>query len=45
MNLDGIGVAIDAVVVTPGDVERYRDSHAVIIKPALREGRVIYEAA
>ena len=45
MNLDGVGVAVDAIVVTPGDVERYRDSHPVIIKPALREGRVVYEAA
>jgi predicted nucleotidyltransferase len=42
MNLDGVGAAVDAVVVTPDDVERYRDSHAVIIKPALKEGRVVY---
>ena len=45
MNLDGVGVAVDAIVVTPRDVERYGDSHALIIKPALREGRVVYEAA
>ena len=43
MNLDGAGAAVDAVVVTPDDVERYKDSHAVIIKPALQEGRVVYE--
>ena len=43
MNLDGVGAAVDAVVVTPDDVERYKDSHAVIIKPALQEGRVVYE--
>lgn len=43
MNLDGAGAAVDAVVVTPEDVERYKDSHAAIIKPALREGRVVYE--
>ena len=42
MNLDGVGAAVDAVVVTPDDVERYKDSHAVIIKPALQEGRVVY---
>ena len=35
MNLDGVGAAVDAVVVTPDDVERYKDSHAVIIKPIL----------
>ncbi len=43
MNLDGVGVAVDAVVVTPDDVERYKDSHALIVKPALQEGRVLYE--
>ena len=45
MNLDGVGAAVDAVVVTPNDVERYKDSHSVIIKPALREGRVVYESS
>ncbi len=45
MNLDGVGAAVDAVVVSPDDVERYRDSHSVIIKPALQEGRVVYESS
>ena len=44
-NLRGVGVAVDAIVVTPAQMERYKDSHALVIKPALREGRVIYEAA
>ena len=44
-NLYGVGAPVDLVVVTPADVERYKDSHALIIKPALREGRVVYEAA
>ena len=44
-NLRGVGVAVDAIVVTPEQMERYKDSHALVIKPALREGRVIYEAA
>ncbi len=35
---------VDAVVVTPEDVERYRDTHCLVICPALREGKVIYEA-
>lgn len=43
--LYGVGVAVDAIVVTPADVERFKDSHALVIKPALREGRVVYEAA
>lgn len=44
-NLYGVGAPVDVVVVTPADVERYSDSHALVIKPALREGRVVYEAA
>ena len=35
--------AVDAVVVTPEEVERYRDTHCLVICPALREGKVIYE--
>ena len=42
LNLYGVGQAVDVVVVTPEDVERYRNSCAVVIEPALREGRVIY---
>ena len=41
--LYGVRVAVDAVVVSPGDVERYKDSHALVIKPALREGKLMYE--
>jgi HEPN domain-containing protein/predicted nucleotidyltransferase len=33
---------IDLVVVTTEDAERYRDSHPLVIKPALREGKVLY---
>ncbi len=44
-SLIGVGVAVDALVATSEHVERYRDSHALVFKPALREGRVIYEAA
>ena len=42
MNLFGVGQAVDVVVVTPEDVERYRDSFALVIYPALREGKVVY---
>jgi len=44
-NLIGVGVAVDALVATSEHVERYRDSHALVFKPALSEGRIIYEAA
>ena len=43
--LRGEHAAVDVIVVTPADVARYGDSHALIIKPALREGRVVYEAS
>lgn len=43
-NLRGVGAAVDAIVVTPEQVELYKDCHALVIKPALREGRVVYEA-
>jgi predicted nucleotidyltransferase len=42
--LHGVGVPVDVIVATPEDVERYRDSHALVIAPALKEGRVVYAA-
>jgi predicted nucleotidyltransferase len=42
-NLSG-AIGVDAVVVTPEEVERYRDAHCLVICPALREGKVVYEA-
>lgn len=42
--LRGIGVPVDVIVVTPEDVERDRDTIGLIIRPALREGRVVYAA-
>ena len=42
-NLSG-AIGVDAIVVTPEEVERYRDSHCLVICPAMREGKVVYEA-
>ncbi len=42
MNLMGVGQAVDVILVTPEEVERYRDCPYLVIAPALREGRVIY---
>ena len=42
--LYGVRVAVDAILVSPADIERYKNSHALVIKPALLEGRVVYEA-
>ncbi len=43
-NLHGLGHAVDVLVVTPEQVERYRNTHCLIIAPAIREGREIYHA-
>lgn len=43
-NLIGVGCAVDIVVVTPEDVERYKKSSCLVIEPALREGVVLYAA-
>jgi len=44
MGLLGIGQAVDVVVVHLEDIERYRESPALIIGSALREGKVVYAA-
>lgn len=36
--------AVDVVLVTSEDAERYRDTHCLVICPALREGKVIYDS-
>jgi predicted nucleotidyltransferase len=38
----GAGPAVDVVVVTPEDIERYGNSEALVNAPAFRQGRVIY---
>ncbi len=42
LNLFGVGQAVDVVVVTPDDIERHKDSFALVIEPALQEGKVVY---
>jgi predicted nucleotidyltransferase len=44
MNLSGVGVGVDLIVLTPEDLEAQRDSVGSIVGPALNEGRVIYAA-
>ncbi len=43
-HLHGVGQAVDIILVTPEQVERYRNVHSLIIAPALREGKEIYHA-
>jgi predicted nucleotidyltransferase len=38
-SLFGVDAAVDIVVVTPDEVEKYRDEHCLVIAPALREGK------
>jgi len=40
--LADIGVPVDIVVVRKAYVERYGDLVGTVVRPALREGRVIY---
>jgi predicted nucleotidyltransferase len=41
-HLMGLGQAVDIVVLTPEDVQRYRGCPSMVVEPALREGRAIY---
>lgn len=41
--LAGVGLPKDVIVVTPEEIEQYRDTVGTIIYPALREGKVLYE--
>lgn len=43
--LRGVNAAVDLVVATPENIERYKDSHSLVYKPALREGLMVYDAA
>ena len=45
LNLRGVGTPVDAIVASPEDLERYRDSYGMVIREALSNGRVVYEAA
>jgi hypothetical protein len=36
---------LDVIVVTPAEFERYRDVVGHILYPAVRDGKVLYDAA
>ena len=44
MHMHGADEAVDVIVVTPEEVERYRDTPWLVIAPALKEGKVVYAA-
>lgn len=44
LNFFGLGVPVDVIVLTPEDVEAYRNEVGTIIAPALLEGVEVYAA-
>ena len=45
MALAGIGMPKDIIVITPEELERFRDIVGTVVYPAVREGKVLYDAA
>jgi predicted nucleotidyltransferase len=43
--LEGIRIPIDLIVVTPEEVEKYRETIGSVVYEAVREGKVLYERA
>jgi len=41
----GLDCDVEVVVATPEELERYGASPALVYGPALREGKVVYDAA
>lgn len=44
LHMFGVQAAVDVLVATPEDLDKYAESVGAIIGPALREGREIYAA-
>jgi uncharacterized protein len=44
MNMHGAPEAVDVVVISLEDLARYRHAKALVIAPALDEGRIVYAA-
>ncbi|MDD5141907.1 MULTISPECIES: nucleotidyltransferase domain-containing protein [Methanoregula] len=44
MRLIGIGKAVDVVVISAADVERFHNSPFFVVQPALLQGREVYRA-
>jgi predicted nucleotidyltransferase len=43
-HLADVDAAVDVIVATPEEVERYRNSHCMVICPAMKEGKVVHGA-
>lgn len=44
MHLLGIGRAVDVIVISSQDAERFRNSPYFVVYPALQQGREVYHA-
>ncbi|PYQ74302.1 MAG: nucleotidyltransferase domain-containing protein [Acidobacteria bacterium] len=44
LHLPSVDIPVDVVVVTPEDIERFKDRVGTVIRPAMRDGREIYAA-
>ncbi|WP_447977315.1 nucleotidyltransferase domain-containing protein [Candidatus Nitrospira bockiana] len=44
LTLFGTAVPVDIIVVTPDDIEAFKDKVGTIIGPALKEGKLLYAA-
>ena len=42
VNMIGVGQAVDVIMATPEQLERYRHTHCLIFAPALAEGTEVY---
>jgi predicted nucleotidyltransferase len=42
MQMEGAAEAVDIILVTPKEVEQYRDNPWLVIAAALNEGKVVY---
>ena len=40
----GLGIAVDIIVVTEEDLQKYGQRVGTILKPAIKDGRVLYES-
>jgi len=41
--LSGMGLAKDILVATPEEVDAYRDVVGTMLRPAFREGKILYD--
>jgi predicted nucleotidyltransferase len=44
MHLYGVGQAVELIIMTPEQIDQYRNSPYIVVYPALREGKVLYDA-